>query len=111
MVNGKSCDRYSYTRDTKTFPTVETGDIWLDPTVPFGVVKHTTTEKDRASGKVEYTTETVLVTSGSKPLRATTTTAAPVDPTLKPMTLKAAYHACLIHVSVEIAPATSAVIA
>jgi hypothetical protein len=105
VVNGKTCDRYSYTRDSKTFPTIETGDIWLDPTVPFGVVKHTTTEKDRASGKVAYTTETVLVTSGSKPLPAVTTTAAPGDPTLKPMTLKAAYDAGLIHITVEIAPA------
>jgi hypothetical protein len=105
MVDGKSCDHYTYTRDNKTFPTIETGDIWLNASVPFGIVKHTTTEKDRASGKVAYTTETVLVTSGSKALPATTTTAAPVDPTLKPMTLKAAYDAGLIHVSVEIAPA------
>lgn len=105
VVDGKSCDRYTYTRDNKTFPTIETGDIWLNPTVPFGIVKHTTTEKDRASGKVAYTTETVLVTSGAKALPATTTTAAPADPALKPMTLKAAYDAGLIHVSVEIAPA------
>jgi len=104
MVDGKSCDHYTYTRDTKMFPTIETGDIWLNPTVPFGIVKHTTTEKDRASGKVAFTTETVLVSSGSKPLPAMSTTEA-ADPTLKPMTLKAAYDAGLIHVSVEIAPA------
>lgn len=105
MVDGKSCDHYTYTRDTKAFPNIETGDLWLNPTVPFGVVKHTTTDKDRASGKVAYTTETVLVTSGTKPLPAATTTDAAADPTAKPMTLKAAYDAGLIHISVEIAPA------
>jgi len=103
-VDGKSCDRYTYTRDQPGTPSVESGDIWLNPTVPFGVVKHTTTQKDR-TGKVMWTTETVLLSSGAKPVPATTMTAAPVDPTLKPMTLKAAYDAGLIYVNVEIAPA------
>ena len=41
-VSGRTCDHYRYTQkhpgDTLTF---ETGDIWLDPTIPFGVVRQT----------------------------------------------------------------------
>ena len=36
-VDGKNCDRYSYTRNHNG--QTETGDIWLSPSVPFGLVK------------------------------------------------------------------------
>jgi hypothetical protein len=101
-VDGKSCDHYSYVRDETGSPYVESGDLWLTAAVPFGIVKHTTSTKDR-SGKVAFTSETLLVSSGSKPLPAATMTAA--DPTLQPMTIAAAYAAGLIQVNVEIAPA------
>lgn len=100
-VDGKACDRYSYTRDLKPAPQVETGDIWLNAAVPFGEVKHTTTSKD-LSGKVLWTTETVLTGSGVKALAVTTT--AKADASLQPMTIKAAYDAGLIAIRVEIAP-------
>jgi hypothetical protein len=102
-VDGKSCDHYSYVRDQTGSPYVESGDLWLTAAVPFGIVKHTTSTKDR-SGKVAFTSETLLVSSGSKPLPASTMTAAD-DPTVKPMTIAAAYAAGLIQVDVEIAPA------
>jgi len=100
-IDGKACDHYTYTRGQKSDPTIETGDIWLNESVPFGEVKHTTTTKDQA-GKVMFTTETILTGSGTKTLPAATT--AKVDPTTLPMTIKAAYDAGLIDVKVEIAP-------
>lgn len=101
-VDGKACDHYSYTRGQKPNPQIETGDIWLNAAVPFGEVKHTTTSKD-PSGKLLWTTETLLTGSGVKTLAPVTTTAK-ADPTLQPMTLKAAYDAGLIAIKVEIAP-------
>jgi hypothetical protein len=95
-VGGKLSDHYSYTRAGD--PYTETGDVWLNAGVPFGVVKQTTTTTD-AAGKVMWTTESLLVSSGSKPVPAATTTAtAPAS-----MTLQAAYAAGLVVINVEIA--------
>ena len=63
-VDGKSCDRYSYTR-THGGNQTETGDIWLNPTVPFGLVKQKISMAD-ASGKVSYTAEITLVDAGTR---------------------------------------------
>lgn len=102
-IDGKACDHYSYSRGLKTDPTIETGDIWLNPTVPFGEVKHTTTTKDQ-SGKVMFTSETVLTGSGIKAVPTATATAKKSDLVPKDLTIKAAYDAELITVKVEIAP-------
>jgi hypothetical protein len=41
-VSGRKCDHYHYTQKHPGDPaTFETGEIWLDPTVPFGVVRQT----------------------------------------------------------------------
>jgi hypothetical protein len=63
-VDGKNCDRYTYTRN-HSGQQVEIGEIWLSAAVPFGLVKQTMTFKD-ASGAVMYTGLTVLVDSGTK---------------------------------------------
>jgi len=101
-IDGKPCDHYTYSRGGKGDPTTETGDIWLNPSVPFGEVKHTSTTKDQA-GKVLFTAETVLTGSGVKALPASTT-AAKTDLTPQSLTLKQAYENELISVKVEIAP-------
>ena len=62
-VDGKTCDRYSYTRDHNG--QTETGEIWLSPAVPFGLVKQKISMRD-ASGKVSYTGEITLVDSGTR---------------------------------------------
>jgi len=39
-VGGRQCDRYSYSVKTGgPGPTVETGKLWLDPTLPFAIVR------------------------------------------------------------------------
>lgn len=101
-IDGKPCDHYTYSRGGKGDPTTETGDIWLNPSVPFGEVKHTSTTKDQ-SGKVLFTAETVLTGSGIKALPAATT-AAKADLTPQALTLKQAYENELISIKVDIAP-------
>jgi hypothetical protein len=68
-VAGKPCDHYSYTRIAKGDPQLLSGDVWLNADVPFGVVKETTKTTD-PSGKVLFTTESLLVESGTRPLPA-----------------------------------------
>ena len=63
-VDGKDCDRYSYTR-THTGNMTETGDLWLNASVPFGLVKQKISMSD-ASGKVSYTGDITMVDSGTK---------------------------------------------
>jgi hypothetical protein len=61
-IDGKSCDRYVYTRKHAT--QTETGELCLSPSIPFGLVKQKITNSD-AAGKVENTAEVTLVDSGS----------------------------------------------
>jgi hypothetical protein len=70
-VAGKPCDHYTYTRSAPGDPQLLSGEVWLNPDVPFGVVKETTKTTD-PSGKVLFTTESVLTDSGTKPLLAAT---------------------------------------
>ena len=60
-VGGKDCDRYAYTR--KHAGSVETGELCLNATVPFGLVKQTISSTD-ATGTA-YTAEVTLVDSGT----------------------------------------------
>lgn len=107
-IEGKPCDRYSYTRGKKGDAQLEKGDIWLNPTVPFGVVKHTMTFTD-PSGKLLWTVDSRLVDSGTKPI-STTPAVAAAKPDLETpaapesMTLQTAYDSGLIKIRVEIAP-------
>ena len=68
-IAGKPCDHYTYTRSAKGDAQLLTGEVWLNPSVPFGVVKETTKTTDAATGKVVAMTESVLVDSGTKPLK------------------------------------------
>jgi hypothetical protein len=65
IVLGKTCDRYRYTqRHTGEPEQIEKGDIWLDETVPFGLVRQAGTARD-ASGKLLSRFEMNLVDSGT----------------------------------------------
>ena len=70
-LNGHKVDHYTYTvrypSPHETVPaTTESGELWLSPDVPFGLVRQTSVTKDD-SGKVTTTYERVLVASDSKP--------------------------------------------
>jgi hypothetical protein len=65
-VEGKPCDRYSYSYKSNymNIPAVTSGDLWLNDGVPFGLVKDSAAIKD-GSGKVLTRWNMVLVQSGS----------------------------------------------
>jgi hypothetical protein len=65
-AEGKPCDRYSYSYKANymNIPAVTSGDLWLNDSVPFGLVKDSATIKD-ASGKLLHRWDMVLVQSGS----------------------------------------------
>ena len=69
-IGGKPCDHYTYTRSAQGDAQLLTGEVWLNPSVPFGVVKETTKTTDAATGKVVTITDSVLVDSGTRPLPA-----------------------------------------
>ena len=60
-VGGRDCDRYAYTR--KHIGSAESGELCLNASVPFGLVKQTISSTD-GSGKA-YTAEVTLVDSGT----------------------------------------------
>ena len=95
----QSCDHYTYSIKSAT-DVSETGDLWLNATVPFGVVKHTTTTKD-ASGRCCGQPSAICSTPEPRSWRRR-----PRQPRQRsaPLTLKAAYDAGLIYVNIEIDP-------
>ena len=63
-IGGKVSDRYKYTQRHPGNPAqIETGEIWLNETVPFGLVKQKAMTKDE-SGKLVSQFEMLLVDSG-----------------------------------------------
>jgi hypothetical protein len=66
MVDGRSCDRYGYAFKTNYMnaKATMTGDLWMNDSVPFGVVKDASVTREDSSGKVLYTFNSVLAASG-----------------------------------------------
>jgi hypothetical protein len=64
-VQGRTCDHYAYSAKTGgAYATVNEGEIWLDATVPFGIVLQKGKVTDTA-GKLLSTFEEKLVDSGT----------------------------------------------
>ena len=63
-IGGKVSDRYKYTQRHPGNPAqIETGELWLNETVPFGLVKQKAMTKDE-SGKLVSQFDMLLVDSG-----------------------------------------------
>ena len=100
-VLGKTCDRYKYTQKHPGDPEqIETGDIWLNETVPFGLVRQAGEARDSA-GAFLTRFEMTLVDSGNDAAAA-----APVrrkqSATGPPVKLADAYRDGQAEVSVEV---------
>jgi hypothetical protein len=99
-VSGRSCDHYRYTQkhpgDTVT---IETGDIWLDPTVPFGVVRQAGVLKDE-SGKFFSSYAMLLVDTGTGAVAPRSARRASASP---PVKLAEAYADGQVEIRVETA--------
>ena len=66
VVDGKTSDHYRYEwAPPAKPPRVESGNLWLNETVPFGIVKSDMTIKNKA-GQTVSTMQTKLVASGEK---------------------------------------------
>ncbi len=64
-VSGKACDHYKYSQKHPGSPEqIETGELWLSDTVPFGLVRHRAVFKE-PSGKVVTEYEMNLMESGT----------------------------------------------
>ncbi len=100
-VLGKTCDRYKYTQKHPGDPEqIETGDIWLNETVPFGLVRQAGEARD-SSGAFLTRFEMNLVDSGTDataaaPARRRQAVAGP------PVKLADAYRDGQAEVSVEV---------
>jgi hypothetical protein len=104
-VDGKSCDRYGYSIHFPGNPaTVETGDVWLSDSVPFGVVRMVSTTRD-VSGKLTSKNERKLIASGSK--NAATSSAAVAVSQNETHALKAAFDGGLIEINAQVLPGSS----
>jgi len=64
-INGRKSDHYSYTVRFEGDPAqIETGEIWLNESVPFGLVKQKASTKDEKGNDIS-SYEEILVDSGS----------------------------------------------
>jgi hypothetical protein len=117
-IGGKLCDRYSYTnRYPGNPPQIETGELCLDASVPFGLVHQKAVTKEE-SGKVVSRFDMLLVDSGTGAVRAagsapksapTATPTAPPAPRAAPaapagpITLADAYKKGFVKLAITVA--------
>jgi len=99
-VGGKMSDRYRYTQHHPGTPAqIESGELWLNDSVPFGLVRQTAVTKDE-SGKVVSRFEMLLVDSGV--LKPVIDAAKPQAAHASSMTLDEAFRAGKVELSVSV---------
>jgi hypothetical protein len=106
-IGGKVSDRYRYTQKHPGNPAqIETGEIWLSETVPFGLVKQKATTKEE-SGKLISQFDMLLIDSGAtSPTVATAAPAANKSAVLAgPITLADAFRRGQVELAVTVASA------
>lgn len=65
-ADGRDCDRYQYAvATTGSYPMTYQGELWLDASIPFGVVQDHGEAHDAATGELMTTSETHLVDFGT----------------------------------------------
>lgn len=104
-IGGKASDRYRYTQKHPCNPAqIETGEIWLNETVPFGLVKQKAVTRDE-SGKLISQFEMRLIDSGVKAPAVQTAVAAANKPAAAPgpLTLADAYRRGQVELAVAVA--------
>ncbi|MEP6671951.1 MAG: hypothetical protein ABJF10_22505 [Chthoniobacter sp.] len=111
-IDGRACDRYSYSlKIGGPNPTQETGRLWMNPTVPFGMVRQSARITDPA-GKLVTEFEMRLMDMGvNQALAAAAAPRAPV-PEKKPpapsqVSLADGFKAGRVGMDVEVVPGSS----
>lgn len=101
-IGGKLSDRYRYTRRHPGTPAqIESGDLWLNDTVPFGLVRQKAVTKDE-SGKVVSQFEMLLVDSGISKVSNDAAKASAVS--VSSMALGEAFRTGRVELSVSVMP-------
>jgi hypothetical protein len=106
-IEGHACDHFAYRAPSGgAAPTLSEGEVWLDASVPFAIVRQTGTVKDKA-GKVQSSFTVRLIDSGAgsasaapAQARAATAEATPIP---GPLTLAKAYGGEKVRLRVEVA--------
>lgn len=109
VVSGHSCDRYAYAASIEsTPPTKEEGVLWLDPAVPFGVVKQQARVLN-ADGSLASSFEMLLKDTGVAQAEAPSAAAeaGTVPPARVVASLADAYKAGQVGVDIEVVPGTA----
>lgn len=106
-IDGRNCDRYAYSVTTAgPAPGKETGRLWLDPTVPFGIVRQTA-KSYNADGSVASSFDMRLQDTGRVEIdNPVTVSPTPTDPVAPPAPVVAslidAYQAGRIGIEVSV---------
>ena len=107
-IDGHSCDRYAYgMKIPGPNPTQETGRLWMDPSVPFGIVRQTARVTDPA-GKLVTEFDMRLTDTGLNQAIAALAPSTPI-PAKKPpepaqMGLADAFKAGRVGMDLEVVP-------
>jgi hypothetical protein len=106
VFDGRACDRYSYSiKIAGPNPMQETGKLWMDPSVPFGIVRQAARATD-PSGKLVVEFDMRLTDTGlNQAIAATAVPATPIPvkkaPELAQVTLADGFKAGRVGMDVE----------
>ena len=104
-IGGKDSGHYRYVQRHPGNPEhIETGEIWLNETVPFGLVKQKAVTAE-AGGKLVSRFEMLLVDSGNRAAPASAADAAAASKAVAPVPLADAFRSGRVELAVSVLPA------
>jgi len=104
-IGGKDSGHYRYVQRHPGNPeTIETGEIWLNETVPFGLVKQKAVTAE-VNGKVVSRFEMLLVDSGNRGAPASATDNMAASKASAPVALAEAFRSGRVELAVSVLPA------
>jgi hypothetical protein len=104
-VEGRDCDHYTYHYvSTEKNPTTYDGELWMNASVPFGLVRESASLKSQAGPESKYTMTLAATGSDSGAGPAPAASAAPVKPGDGKLTLAEAYIQGLVELDVRVDP-------
>jgi hypothetical protein len=104
-VEGRDCDHYTYHYvSTEKNPTTYDGELWMNASVPFGLVRESASLKSEAGPESKYSMTLAATGSDSGPGPAPAVAKAPVRPGDGRLTLAEAYIQGLVELDVRVDP-------
>lgn len=111
-VGNRTCDRYSYLVKTGgPAPTVETGRLWLDPSVPFAIVRQVAKVVDEKGATVTEFDMNLQETGLNQLIAESAATPAPAEPKATPapsaVGLAEGFKGGRVGMDIEVVPGSS----